>query len=97
MPTPIEESICSFKSKSPVCTADNVLDSGASSGGRASESKCAAIGSKSDRGLVPQSLVESHYGAGFNTSDDDHDVSYLIFTSCYQLMGKINLLYIFTI
>nr|CAD1827295.1 unnamed protein product [Ananas comosus var. bracteatus] len=73
MPTPIEESICSFKSKSPVCTADNVLDSGASSGGRASESKCAAIGSKSDRGLVPQSLVESHYGAGFNTSDDDHD------------------------
>ncbi|XP_019704560.2 protein TONSOKU isoform X1 [Elaeis guineensis] len=75
--TPIvEESICSFRSKSPIFTADNGTDFGSSSdAGIDIASKSAASGSKFDSGHILGSLPQRENGAGFNNfnlSEDDN-------------------------
>ncbi|XP_072952693.1 protein TONSOKU isoform X2 [Typha angustifolia] len=70
-PTPVEESICSFKSKSPICAADNDIEFGDSTGGRASASKPALNGSEFAVGHVPGSLLQSKNG-DLNLSEDYH-------------------------
>ncbi|BAF10240.2 Os02g0784100 [Oryza sativa Japonica Group] len=70
-PCPAEESICSFKSGSPVCHGNDGPDLGASSIGKLSVSKPAASGSKVGT-LASNSRPQGQNAVGLQSSDADH-------------------------
>uniref|UniRef100_A0A0E0K609 Protein TONSOKU n=1 Tax=Oryza punctata TaxID=4537 RepID=A0A0E0K609_ORYPU len=70
-PCPAEESICSFKSGSPVCHGNDGPDLGASSIGKLSVSKPAASGSKAGR-PASNSQPQGQNSVGLQSSDADH-------------------------
>lgn len=88
-PCPADESICSFKSSSPIGHAFEGIGLGASSVGKGSASKSAASGSKfSTPGS--DSLHESQNGVGLQSTDADN-VS-IIATSIFPCFPNYNLL-----
>ncbi|KAF2947279.1 protein TONSOKU [Oryza sativa Japonica Group] len=70
-PCPAEESICSFKSGSPVCHGNDGPDLGASSIGKLSVSKPAASGSKVGT-HASNSRPQCQNAVGLQSSDADH-------------------------
>lgn len=73
--TPVcnEESICSFRSKSPKFTTDNGMEFGSSSNsGIANAFKVAENGSKMDSGHNSESLLQNQNGAGLKLAEDGH-------------------------
>lgn len=79
-PCPAEESICSFKSGSPVCHGNDGPDLGASSIGKLSVSKPAASGSKVGT-LASNSRPQGQNAVGLQSSDADHVSFSLILSS----------------
>jgi hypothetical protein len=70
-PCPAKESICSFKSSSPIGHGNNAWEIGASSGGKTSASKPAASGSKA---CTPASYSQpqGQNAVGLQSTDANH-------------------------
>lgn len=78
MPIHIEESICSFKCKSPIFVADNGVDVGSLSDvGVPIASKSTPSESKLNGYLVPV-VPRSQDGAGFDRLGNNHHVSSVV-------------------
>ncbi|PKA49560.1 Protein TONSOKU [Apostasia shenzhenica] len=90
-PIHIEESTCSFRSKSSKSMADYVTFGSSSNMGLSDALKSAACGSRLDGSHVHLACLEVNNGSGFNTSVDHgwpvmlkvgHDTIYVDLTSC---------------